>query len=795
MSFARFVVKSRWIIIAVFAVLLVVCCVMISFNKVNYDLSQYLPKESGANVAMNVLKEEFDDKGMLYVMVKGVSSAEEATTVQKEIAALDGIGSASFDPTTGYVNGAALYTVMLTDYDATDNAFDATEGLLEYLETKDAYITGQSAYTYYTRLETEESLLKVGVIIVVAILLMLFFTSRTYFELVPLILVFGVSVGLNIGTNFWFNGISYVANLISIVLQLALSIDYSVILIHRYMEEREKESDPVKAATNALAKGAIEVMSSSLTTIAGLASLLLMTLPIGVEIGLSLAKSIVFSMIAVIFLMPALLVLFDKPISKSKHKFFVPKITRPARAIVRARKVIVPLFLVLIVLAGVGQSYNLYSFNMNGGSKIVEPQEAIKPYFGTLNSLVVIVPKGDYEKERELADHIMEKELIDSVTALSTIEVTDGVYLTDSLTKAEFVSLFTSMMGDTDFGDVDVNSMIETIFDDCYAELNPNAQTPEASRTLVLADALAYVYSDFRTVLPAEYADMLGQLVTARSSLESENYARLTFNIDGAVESDETFALISEIKAELGDYYSEAYLTGESVVCYDMAHFFPTDNLVVSICIIVFILIILFATFRNFLLPLILVVAIQGGIWINFAIPAISGSAVSFIAYLIISAIQMGATIDYAIVLTNRYETEKHNYADRLTAMAESENAVFPTIITSGVILTVTGFTLGIASSGVVAKMGMLLGIGTLTSMLVVLLVLPSLLLVCDGVYSKAGFSSVLGKLKRKNVAVANGETTEIVTEESAGASEDVPATLEESEGQAETAAEEIPQD
>ncbi len=762
-AFATFVVKFKWVFVAVFVALTILCVCLIPKIKVQYDLSSYLPDESDANRAMSLLKEEFDDKGMMYVMVKNLSK-EEAVDVQNELSAIDGVGAVTYVESENYKNGNALYTVSLTDYDSTEAAFATTEKIFDCLDEKDAYYTGQSAYSYFTKLETEESIIKIGVVIVVIILIMLLFTSKTYFELVLMILVFGCSIALNMGTNVLFNGISYVSNLVSLVLQLALSLDYSIILLHRFMEERTLADNAKDAAVNALSKGVVEILSSSLTTIGGLASLMFMSLPIGVEIGLSLAKSIVASLIAVIFLMPALLVLFDKPLMKSKHKNFVPSVLKPAREIVKGGRIIVPVFIVIILLSAVGQAYNTYAFNMNGGSKIVVGQEAVQEGgFGTLNSLVVIVPKGDGDRERLMAEYVMSKDEIDSVTGLSCIDIAaqaggislpDGVehiYLTDSLTKEEFKTLANGMMAAADTG-LDMSAVVDmfvTKIYDRYCTQNGIENTDDVKIRVV--DLLVYLYNDdtISTML-GDYRDMLGQLVFAKNNLESDDYTRLTFNITSGIESEKTFAMIADLKKNLGNYYENFYITGESVVCYDMAQFFPRDNTFVSVFTIVFVLIILLLTFRNFGLPVILVLAIQGGIWINFVIPFLAGNSISFIGYLIISAVQMGATIDYAIVLTNRYKTTKHLYVSKFEGMAQAENAVFPTIITSGIILTVTGFTLGIASSGVVAGLGNLLGIGTLTSMLVVLFVVPSLLLTTEKITDKLDIVPLVKKLFRK---------------------------------------------
>ncbi len=778
--FANFVVKYKWLVIGLFIAGLIASCVTMTLNKVSYNLAEYLPEDSISTKAMQIMRDEFDDKGMLYVMVEDVND-EQIAQISKDMAAIPGV-SAVIPTSVNKETGDVLYTVMFSDYDATQGVFDSTEELLEYLSDKPSYITGQSAFTYYTRKETEDSILKLGIVIVLIILAMLIFTSRTFFELVPMIIVFGISIAMNMGTNYWFNGISYVSNLVALVLQIALSIDYSVILLHRFMEEKQLGCDAKQAAVNSLAKGVSEILSSSFTTIAGLASLLLMTLPIGVEIGLSLAKSIVFSLITVIFLMPALLVVFQKPLEKTKHKSFVPNVTKPARAIVRARKVIVPLFLVIIVLSGVGQSFNTYAFNMNGGSYIVGAKDAIEPSFGTLNDFVVIVPNGDYKKERALAEDVLEYEIIDSgmslanfkisdlssfgggadggfdignVTLPDFVEITPDTYLTDiAFTRVEYDEIADCIIAELNLGSITgelVKSYVLGIYDG-YAEkagIEDGASVPVVKLVLHALNDEDIMKLVGNIEGAKEYVAMLSQL----TALESENYARLRFNIKSDVEGEDTFAFISEVKSTIAEHYGEYYIAGESVVCYEMAELFPRDNMLVSVCIVVFILIILLAMFRNLALPFVLILAIQGGIWINFVIPFLAGNAVSFIGYLIISAIQMGATIDYAIVLTNRYRSIKKDFSDRLDAMAAAQNAVFPTIITSGVILTVTGFALGLATSGVVADMGMLLGIGTLISMLVVLFVLPSLLLVCEGITSKADFSTLFKRKKRAGAA------------------------------------------
>ena len=769
-KFSAGIVKGRWICFGVFIALTIACVCLIPQIKVEYDLTTQMPQDSYTSEALDVLKREFDDKGMAYVCVVNIDSTE-AKDIANELKDLEGVANVTYVEQMNFKNGKALYTVNLKDYDSTAECFDTIERIIDHLDntSRESYLTGQSAYSYFTKAETEESILKIGVVIVALILVMLIFTSKTYFEIVLMLIVFAVAVAINMGTNVLFDGISYISNLVSLVLQLALSLDYMVVLLHRYMEERQSY-DAKEATARALSKGIVEICSSALTTIAGLGSLLLMTMPIGVEIGLSLGKSIVSSLLTVVFFMPALLVLLDKPLMKSKHRPFVPNIKRPAKAILKARWVIVPLFVVIVVLSCVGQLQNVYGFNYNGGSMILDAKAQIEPEFGTLNSLVVVVPKGNAEKERELANYISSfTDNVDSVNALSTIEVTEGLYLTDEFSRDDVVELINSLVGDTDIGIPSnvLKNMAQSIFDgytEAHGITDPNAKV----RVVDLLEHLAS--DDSFSILLGDYASLLDSLIFAKANLESENYSRLTFNVTSGIEGEATFTFIDEILAHIPDYYEEFYITGESIACYDMESNFDEDNMLVCVCSLFFVLIILFFTFKNILLPLVLILAIQGGIWINFVFPFLLGNPVMFIGYLIITAVQMGATIDYAIVITNRYRTTRHKFLNRFDAMADAQNATFPTVLTSGLILTGTGFALSLLASGTVAAMGSLLGIGTLVSLLIVIFVLPSLLLVTEKAVDKCDFGTILRKLFPK--AFRHEEVETIVFEDNVDGTE-----------------------
>ena len=735
-KFSSFVVKCRWIFTAIFIALAIFCAIMIPKTQVLYDLSVYTPKGGMLNKSIALMKKEFNDKGSVSVMFANVT-LEDVATLTEELSYIDGIQSVSFNPQTDYKNSDALFSIILSDYDSTNGANATIERILNYIDGKDAYLAGQSAAAYYTRQVTENEVMSIAIIVVVMVIFILLFTSKTYFELVIMLFVFGFAAIINFGTNFLLGEISYISNFIGMVLQLVLTIDYSVILLHRFLEERET-NEPKKAASIALGKAIPEVLSSSLTTIAGMCALILMTLPIGKEIGVALTKGIITSILAVLFFMPAMLVFFAKPIAKTKHKSFVPNVTKIAKKTLSARYIIIAVFVVITTLACIGQFQNTYTFNMNASHSIVSQRERIAQSFGTMNSLAVIVPNIDVSKEKELTNYVLTKTLINSAMSLNQVEIIpdSDIRLKDKMTAEKFANI------SEDMGFGVSENLINVAFQLYIDKKDPDTATPFDEYEVSIANLLVFLKES--NYIPTAQAKLIEPLLVAIQNFESENYTRIMFNINAPVESAETFQLIDELMTELGQFYGENnfYLAGESVMTYEMDKAFPMDNLKVVLFTSGFILIILLLTFRNLLLPLIMMLAIQSGIWINFALPFLLGNSIMFISYLVISAIQMGATIDYAIILTNRFQVTKSNFVDLKDAMAETLNAVFPTIITSGVILTSTGFIMGMASSEpAISTLGMLLGVGTLLSIIMVLFLLPQLLFTCNNLIDKAQLS------------------------------------------------------
>lgn len=718
------IVKFRYIILLLFVGLMVLSAIGIQKTQVNYDMSEYIPSASLGAQSLKVLKEEFGDHGSADVLIRGITK-EEAGSIARDLADVSGVLSVQFDVATGYKNGSAIYTVLMESSNSSAQTETAVKSIIALLSGKEAYLAGESMSSYYTKLYVGEELLLITIIVAVLIIAILLLTSRSFFEIFLLILVFGAAALINMGTNFLLGSISYISNSIAIVLQLALAIDYSIIFLHRFTEEREKLQQK-EAIVASLSKAIPDILSSSLTTVAGMCALMFMQLSIGFDIGAVMAKGIVISMLTVILLMPVLLMLSAKAIEKTEHRSFIPRIDKPMRKVLSARKILLPIFILIIGVSMTGQFFNAYSFNLNASDIALRNKAEIEADFGVMNPLVVLVPKGNYEKERALIEYTMQSGIVDGVQALSMTEIMPGLRLCDELTAQEF-SVFAQTAGIT-------AEQVQGLFLYYMSVHSPSEAGPPAEYRVELLSMLEFVYSVGEQMgIPIEFREMLSPIIAVRAEFEGENYSRIIFNINAGLEDESTLVFIEDISTAYSAYYPQFYICGESVVLYEMQKAFPRDNMVVTLFTIAFILLVLLVTFRNFLIPLLLVFTIQGAIWVNFLIPLLSGNPMIFIGYLLVSAIQMGATIDYAIVLTSRYREMRKNIPDKSEAMVKALSALFPTILSSGLILTLTGFVLSIfASASVTAALGSLLGAGTLISILMVLFVLPPLLLAFD---------------------------------------------------------------
>ena len=587
------------------------------------------------------------------------------------------------------------------------------------------------------------------------IVVVLLFTSKSYMEVPVYLIVFAAAAVLNMGTNFIFGTISFITNSIAVVLQLALAIDYAIIFCHRYMEERDNGLDPREADIAALSKAIVEISSSSLTTISGLVALMLMQLRIGFDMGIVLSKGIVFSMLCVFLLMPGLLMLFSGPIDRTRHRNLVPKINFWGKAVVRLRYILPPIFLVVVVVGAVLSSHCDYVFDNNDTDFDNKPawriaDEKVTDTFGKKNTIAVLVPRGDYNKEKYVLERVSQLPQVTQATGLANIEVEDGRMLTDEMNPRQFSELAGV--------DIELARLLYQAYGLSVEEYGAIFQDPD-DYSVPLIDVFEFLLDqkDKGVVnLTGEQADKVDDLQerldVGLEQLRGENWSRLVFVADVPTEGDETYALLDEIRSIAQEYYGDdVILVGNSTNAFDLASSFSGDNMKISILTALFVMVILLFTFKSAGLPILLVLTIQGSIWINFSVPVLTGTNLFFLSYLVVSSIQMGATIDYAIVITNRY-MELKTVMERKQAAVEALSQSFPTILTSGTIMAVAGFLIGgISTDATIGSVGQTLGRGTVTSIILVMTVLPQLLMLGDALIERTAITLNLDRKQRFN--------------------------------------------
>lgn len=584
----------------------------------------------------------------------------------------------------------------------------------------------------------------VGILAGIVVLIVLLFTSKSYAEIPVLLMTFGVAALLNMGTNFMLGKISFISNSVGVVLQLALAIDYAIILCHRFSEERE-HLPAIDAAKEALFKAIPEISSSSLTTVAGLGAMAFMQFGIGLDLAAVMIKAILLSMLSVFTLMPGLLVIFSKLIDKSQHKSFIPSVSILGHFSIKTRYIMPPIFVIVLIISFIFSSKCPFLFSMSDIrahriSDIQHQKDRILENFSSNNMLALIVPSGNYAAEKQLLNSLGGYEEVERVIGLSNTEAIGGYTLTDTLTPRQFSELV-----DLDYEVAQLLYSAYAINDEDYGKvINGISQygVPLIDMYQFLYEEVVQGYISLDDDLMKELEDYNEQLSNAKSQMQSKNFTRMLLYLNLPEESQDTFNFISTIYKEASRYYdySSVYLVGGSTNALDLSLTFDKDNLIISFLSVLFVVLILTFTFKSAGLPILLISVIQASIWINFSFPYIKGQGIYFLGFLVVSAIQMGANIDYAIVITSRYLALKEEMTTR-QAVVEALNQAFPTIITSGTILAVAGILIGwISTDGATSVLGSYLGYGTIISIVLVIFVLPQLLYLGDIIIERTSF-------------------------------------------------------
>ena len=677
------IVKRRRIIIIAFVCLAVVSAILMLGVGQNYDMAKYLPGDSESNKGIDILKEQYSYNGNAVIMLENVDIAQVLET-KHQIEEIDGIENVVWlDDITDIKEPAALI-----DSEIRDNYLIGSTALMQIIFTDDDYartthqaidnikvtlggnaLLSGSAVDAYGNINAIGGSILTGILVALAIVfLILMLATDSFFEVVLFIITIGIAILLNMGTNVIFGEISYMTFASAAILQLAISMDYSIFLLHRFNHERKNEPNSAKAMVVALRASLSSILSSGMTTIVGFIALVFMSYTMGTDMGLVLAKGIVFSLLSVLVLLPCLAVGSVKLIDKTTHKRFLPSLKKIAQVISgKAKFVVLALLAIVAVISFMAQSNNdfLYASNSVGDDAQAAVDEHIEETFGTNNLFVVLVPRGSEIDEYHMA---------------------------------------------SDLGGIDNVSSVQGLY------------------TLVDPTLPGEIVPDY-----------------IRDEFLSEKYSRYIVEVDAQIESDKALTAVEDIRTVSAKWFDVSYLTGATPVVYDIKHATSGDFSLVSILSIVFVGIILLITFRSLTVPIILLFVIQTSIWINMAIPYFAGTPMVFIGYMIISAVQLGATIDYAILMTNYYFEGRMSLEKRQAGIYAAEKAG-ASILMSSMVLASAGFVVAATfTQQAMSQLGLLIGRGAILSGVLTIVVLPQLLILFDKAIMKT-------TLKRKRL-------------------------------------------
>ena len=738
---AAMIVDKRNLIFLIYIIACIFCIFSMSWVKTENDITKYLPETTETRQGIEAMNENFASFATARVMVSNVT-LDTAHTICDALTEIDGIAMVTFDESDAhYKNAAALFDITFEKSGSDPLTLEAVSAIRNTVGKYDHSINTDVGMDMNRILQQEMGvILIVAVIIIIAVLVL---TSRSYAEVPVLLMTFGVAALLNMGTNFVFGTISFISNSIAVVLQLALAIDYAIILCHRFIDEHETKNAR-DAAVSALSKAIPEIFASSLTTVSGLMALAFMQFSLGFDMAIVLIKSILLSLLSVFTLMPGLLVLFCPLMDRTRHKKLLPNVSFLGKFAVKTRRVLPPIFLLIIIAGFIISSFCPFCYNFTDlkTAKMTESQEAyfeIKETFGTSNMVALVVPSGDYEAEAAILSQLSDRPEVKSTMGLAGIEALDGHKLTDALTPRQLSELL-----DMDYEVIQVLYAAYASEQSQYGEILNGLEeyaVPLFDMFVYLNNVLKNNNIDLSVDGMEDMGDMLSQLETAQMQLKNEKYSRMVVYLNLPEESEETYDFLRTIRGIIGQYYDgDYYVVGNSTSCRDLSDFFATDNLMISLLSMLFVIIVLLFTFKSAGLPVLLIAVIQGSIWINFSFPTLTGQPLYFLGYLIVQAIQMGANIDYAIVISSHYQ-EKKKVMPHKEAIIYALNAAFPTVFTSGTIMAAAGLLIGnMSTQPVISIMGICIGRGTIISIILVLVVLPSILVLGDSIINRTSF-------------------------------------------------------
>ncbi len=706
------IVRLRVYILVAFALIAVASAFTVSKVRVNYDFAEYLADDTLTKKSLELMKGTFGDSEQLRVMFTGRDDQTFAADLEA-VRALDGVLLASYDPEAGdrTVSGVRYQLVNLSLEDGADGV-PIVESLRSMFAAEGGtVVSGSVANT----LDIQQSLsrqisvaLAVSVAVALAVLLA---TSRAWAEPFPILLVLALAILVNMGTNWVFGTISFVTFAVCAILQLALSMDYAIMLLHMFDALKAEGMGEKDAMVMALTRTFMPISSSALTTVAGFLSLLFMSFTIGFDIGIVLSKGILISMLTVFFAMPALVLAMPGILRRTAHK---PLNLGGARFAAFARRGRWVIAIALLVLIGV--SFHLQTMNDYLFIDVDDRFSAhrINEIFGSDNMVMLLVPSegadSDYEKQKSLVD------------AVASIEVDGSAVITSARAMVT-----TGAAALKSYAPEDVAEMLgmpEALVRLFFRQHGLGDRVPAGE----LAEAAAAAMPDDERVLALKT-----QLDQAETAFNAHGYTRMLFTLDLPYSSEATYAVIGEmLKLVEAAYGGDFGIVGSSVSSYDISRAFTGDLLRVNLLTAAALILIIAISFRSLSVPVLLVCVIQGAIWVTMAASYIRGEPIFFMSYLICVAMQMGATIDYGILLTSHYRAARKSLAPA-AALSRAVTLSLPTILTSGLILVTAGFIVGkVTTISYVSSIGLLLSRGAAISIFMILVLLPTLIAIFD---------------------------------------------------------------
>lgn len=708
------IVRFRKLILVFLLLAAVACTLCIGKTRINYDLTRYLSDSTMTKRALRVMEEEFGSSEQLRLVFQNLDDETLQAYVQ-QLNALPETLLAAHDPEAGVRKEAGvryqLVTLTLKDCDAIA-LVEKLRGL--FPEAGTYWVGGGAAAQLDVQERVAMEIPGVMLIAVAVVLAVLLITSQAWLEPLVILVVLAISILINMGTNFIFPDVSFVTFAVSAILQLALSIDYAIMLLHSYNAFADEGKTPKEAMTEALAHSFMPISSSALTTVAGLLALLFMSFTIGFDIGIVLSKGILISMLSVFLLMPAVTLLLNRALRRTHHTPVRLGGQVLAKGIYAARKPVAVVLIGLVLCGAYLQSGNTYIFSDAGQSSGNTETEAVNRVFGVSDPLVLLVPAGDsdevYAAQRALADNLIALQ-IEGETVVKDIAamVTTGAAALEYYTPADVAKL------------TGINVGVVNLF----FRAQGFGSSVRADRLLAAADSL--------TAGNEQLAQLQNALALASGAFNGPHYARMLLTLNFPVNDSRTRAAIDAILTTARESCGEDfYLTGTAMSTYDIGNAFEGDLMKVNLITLLAILLIVALAFRSAWVPLLLVFVIEGAIWISMGISRVISEPIFFISYLICVSIQMGATIDYGILLTNQYREFRLSQSPQ-DALAAALKKALPTILTSGIILITAGFIIGKQCSVYyISSIGLLLARGALTSVVLILTLLPALLILCD---------------------------------------------------------------